>query len=676
MKNTSLLRAIALLLCLTLLCATGLAESVDGESDLLESPVQEQAEFSLAPEGAEALPDAVYAENAAEEEAVPAEDAAPAADIVAAESPALIEDADATASAEAASQAQDAVPQAPVESAPAAVEAPGIPAEDEGFEGEQQVAAAETDASGARSFAQTAAVESETWQGVNLVRAAGFTGALARVNGQLTLANVTIDGRPAREVDLGAYFTLGPTGSVAIQDDAALALSLSAFSFNKGSKKTLSVQWNGAGLAAKKAKWKTSNSKVAKVSKGKIRAKKAGTAVITATYQGATASCLVVVTDYKQVKSLKMGQKKLTLALYGSVQLGLTIKPADAFNPAITWSSSNPAVVSVDANGWVAGLSGGTATVTALSGNGKKASCKVTVKEVKPTAVKFAKPYLSLNPGNTFATRIEMTPAAVSNPAVSYSSSNAAVATVDAKGVVTVTGYGTAVITATCAADSGVKGTCRVSVLQPGHKRMEGLIIGINPGHQRKTISTLYPLAPGSSKKAKGVKTGACGKWTRVNEYETTLAIGLKLRDILTEAGATVVITRTTNDVMLTNIDRAKMLNDAGVDVALQLHCNSISNQKAEGNSAYIRTTTEWADVNRAIGEAITAAISAECGCKNLGVKVNNNYMSLNWTTTPSVLLEMGYISNKKEDELLASDEYRTRMAMGIFEGLCAYYGR
>ena len=614
MRKKGWLRGIALALCLMLPGAMGLAEEL--EIELYEAPVQEEAEFALAPEES------------------PEEIAAPALE----DAPQVAEAADA-----------------------AEVDAPQVATEAE---------------NGTRTFTETANVATETWQNVDLVRGAGFGGALAQVNGQLTLVNARIDGKPAREADLTAVFAFGPTGAIAIQDDSALSLSLSAFSFNKGSKKQLGMTFGGASVAAKRAKWSSSNKSVAKVSKGKISARKAGTAVITATYQGATATCRVIVTDYKQVKSLKLGAKKLTLALNASQPLALTIKPADAWQPAITWASSNPAIVSVDQNGWVAGLSGGVATVTATSGNGKSAKCKVTVKEVKPTAVRFTKPSHSLAPGDTVSTQIELTPAAVSNPGVTYATSNADVATVDDKGTIHVVGYGSAVITVTCAADAGVKGTCRVSVLQPGHKRLEGLVIGLNPGHQRKTIASLYPLAPGSSKKAKGVKTGACGKWTRVNEYETVLQIGLKLRDLLEEAGATVVMTRTSNDVMLTNIDRAKMLNDAGVDVALQLHCNSISNQKAEGNSAYIRTTTEHAATNRAIGECITAAISEACGCKNLGVKVNNNYMSLNWTTTPSCLLEMGYISNKKEDALLASDAYRAKMALGIFNGLCAYFGR
>ena len=702
MKMKVFLRAIALMLCLTLLGTMGLAE---GDVEAFEAPVQEEAEFALS-EPEEAAPEAVADDATAPDEApveadIPAEAApeAPVAEAPAAEEAAVVDetpaveeapDTDGTSPVEEAPASEETllVQEAPAadgtpvaEEVPVADGTPTVPETEQPEAAEvatdeaQMVAAPDTADAGTRSFSQTITVESETWKDVNLVRASGFGGALAQVNGQLTLVNATIDGKPAREADLGACFTLGPNGAVAIQDDAALALSLSAFCFNKGNKKVLSVTWNGAGVRAKKVKWATSNKKVAKVSKGKISAKKAGTALITATYEGATASCLVVVTDYKQVKSLKLNPKKMTLALYGSQQLGLTIKPADAFNPNISWTSSNPAVASVDQNGWVAGLSGGTAVITAVSGNGKKAKCKLTVKEVKPEGVAFEKPFVTLNPGKTFTSAVRMTPEAVSNPTVRYSSSNTAVATVSDSGVITAKATGIATITVTADAN-GVQNTCRVSVIEPGSARMEGLTIGINPGHQRTTITKLYPLAPGSSKKAKGVKTGACGKWTRVNEYETTLAIGLKLADLLTQQGATVVITRTTNDVMLTNIDRAKMLNDAGVDVALQLHCNSISNTKAEGNSAYIRTTTEYAEVNRAIGKCITAAISAECGCKDLGVKVNNNYMSLNWTTTPSVLLEMGYISNKKEDALLASDAYRNKMAVGIMEGLCAYFGR
>ncbi|MBQ3270700.1 MAG: N-acetylmuramoyl-L-alanine amidase [Clostridia bacterium] len=660
------------LLCCAILCGT-LAEapaeqagSVEGQ-EIFAEPVQETAPEQVAyPNDEAALIPMSAGEEAVEpvqgavaEQSVAGQEASdPVADIPAAEAPQEVSDGTA-----------EYLPQevlAPADSVPEAQPQPEAPAE---------VAPAEAPDAGVCAFGETAVVENDTWQDVNLVRADGFSGPLALVNGQLTLVNVTINGVPARDADLAAYFSLGPTGSVVIRDGGALALNLSAFSFNKGSKRTLMLTENGVEVPGKRARWASSDKKVAKVSKGVVSGKRAGTAVIAAEYNGASVRCLVAVTDFKQVKSVKFNKSKLSLALYGSVQLAVAIRPADAYDPTLTWTSSAPEIVSVDQNGWIAGLSGGKATVTATASNGKKASCKVTVEEIKPKAVRFEQSYVSLNPGNTYATRVSFEPETVSNPSVTFASDNPAVATVDASGIITANDYGKATITVT-SASSGVNSACRVSVMKPGTKRMEGLIIGINPGHQKRTVTKLYPLAPGSSQKAKGVKTGACGKWTRVNEYETVLAIGLKLKALLENEGATVVITRTTNDVMLTNIDRAKMLNDAGVDVALQLHCNSVSNQRAEGFISYIRTTTEYADVNRAIGQAIADAASAECGCVNHGVKVQNGYMSLNWTTTPSVLLEMGYISNRKEDALLATDEYRDRMAHGIMEGLCTYFGR
>ena len=205
---------------------------------------------------------------------------------------------------------------------------------------------------------------------------------------------------------------------------------------------------------------------------------------------------------------------------------------------------------------------------------------------------------------------------------------------------------------------------------------LSGLIIGINPGHQIKTISKKYPMAPGSKKTGYGVKTGACGAWTGVPEYETNLQVGLKLARRLEDLGATVVITRTENDVMLTNIDRAEMLNDAGVDVALQLHCDSVDDRSVEGCTTYYRDNGDWADENRLLAQALTDGISAETGCVNRGARVNNNYMSLNWSTTPAVLVEMGFISNQKEDKLLASDEYRDLVADGIVRALRAYFER
>ena len=457
-------------------------------------------------------------------------------------------------------------------------------------------------------------------------------------------------------------------------EPSALALNVSELILYKGVSSTLSLTFNGEPVAAKQAKWASDSAKVASVSKGKVKGLKAGEAVITATYQGETAACRVRVV--LPVSKVKLNKSSATLAQGGALTLKATLTPKNAYDLSVTWSSSKPSVASVDESGVVTGLSKGSATITATSASGRTARCKVTVKVILPKSLDFKQLYVTMHPGEQFATTVTLSPESVSDPRVIYASSDPAVATVDESGVITAVGVGTATITGTAAASAKAVNTCKVCVIEPGSARMAGLIIGINPGHQIKTIKKQYPLAPGSSETAYGVKTGACGRWTRVNEYETNLAIGLELMRILTEQGATVVITRTTNDVMLTNIDRAKMLNKAGVDVALQLHCNSSHNKTHEGLSGYIRTTGDWVAESRALSKALCREMSAATGAVNLGVKIQNKYMSLNWTTTPSVLLEMGYLSNKKEDRLLASDDYRQKMAQGICEGLCRYFGR
>lgn len=208
-------------------------------------------------------------------------------------------------------------------------------------------------------------------------------------------------------------------------------------------------------------------------------------------------------------------------------------------------------------------------------------------------------------------------------------------------------------------------------------KPLSGIKIGINPGHQKKTIKTLYPIGPGAKKKAYGVKVGAVGRVTRVPEYATNLAVGLVLKDLLEEKGAKVVITRTSNDVSLTNIERTEKMNKAHVDVAIHLHCNGSHKKSRSGLCAYVMKKYErkYYEESKTIAKYLTKAMSEETEATNNGVKTSNSYMSLNYAKTPAVLLEMGYLSNEEEDNLLSnSEKYRKKMAKGIVKGLINYF--
>ena len=676
MKNRPVLRRLALLLCLTLLFAMLPAASAEEPEDVISAAavdpeVEGQGEIPLSPSGdAGANPDAAPADPDAapsDPDAAPSDpDAAPA-------------DPDAApADPDAAPADPDAVPAAgPELDAASGEDGEDVPASGEaGAELPEEEPYPEVEGWESRFFDETLAIQSDTWSRVNLMRQHGFEGMMGAVTGTLVLSDVLFDGVAIQPSQLTDYIELGPYGAIVMDNGAKLKMNVSAFSFNRGDKRKLTLRWKGKKVDGKKAKWYSSNSGVVKVNKsGKLTAKAPGEAIIYAKYKRNWVRCKVVVTNFIYVKSVWV-PKKMTLPVNSAVQMSHSVSPANAIDAELTWWSSNPNVASVDQDGMVCGLASGKAYIYAKTANGIWNRCKVTVRYIAPSSIWFTNAFATLNPGDTFQTEYGMSPAVVSSPGVVYSTDDPGVATIDENGLITAVGVGRTRATVRSAAHGKVCGTCTVFVVEPGSGRLAGLVIGLNPGHQTRTIKKKYPLAPGSKKKAYGCKVGAAGRWTHIPEYEVVLQIGLKLQKLLTDAGATVVMTRTTNDVWLTNIQRAQILNNANVDVALQLHCNSNKKKSHHGCSAFVRTTGGWYPQSRAIGWCIINHLSAATGMTNKGVKKYNNYMSLNWTTTPSVLLEMGYMSNKTEDYLLSTDEFRDKIAQGIFDGLCEYYGR
>ena len=92
---------------------------------------------------------------------------------------------------------------------------------------------------------------------------------------------------------------------------------------------------------------------------------------------------------------------------------------------------------------------------------------------------------------------------------------------------------------------------------------LKGLVIGIDPGHQGKGNSEQEPIGPGATTTRKKVSSGTQGKWSRVPEYKVVLEVGLQLKALLEEAGATVIMSRETHNVNISNAERAKMMNEA-----------------------------------------------------------------------------------------------------------------
>lgn len=233
------------------------------------------------------------------------------------------------------------------------------------------------------------------------------------------------------------------------QDNAKLQFSSSQISVKSGSKRALSYKIVSGKKSTRVVSWSSSNSKVASVDKsGNVTAYMAGTAVITAKLSNnKTGSCTVVVTGGSggtAAGQLTLGSRKLTM------YVGKTkVLTANMDVSSLTFSSSNPKVVSVNAKGKLTAKKAGKARITVTTKDGKKAVCDVTsIIPVKKIAFSNAKSGMKIKQGQTQKLSVSITPNNASVKTLAWSSSNTGVLQVSQTGKIKAVSKGTAVITA------------------------------------------------------------------------------------------------------------------------------------------------------------------------------------------------------------------------------------
>ena len=135
--------------------------------------------------------------------------------------------------------------------------------------------------------------------------------------------------------------------------------------------------------------WRTTDSNVVTVTNdGLVTAKAVGTATVLLNI-GENASAQCKVTVVQPVTSVSLNYSSRTLDVLDTVQLTAKVLPTTAYDPSVTWSSSDPSVASVDETGFVTAHNKGTATITAktVDGSGKSGSCKITVNGIAAYSV-------------------------------------------------------------------------------------------------------------------------------------------------------------------------------------------------------------------------------------------------------------------------------------------------
>lgn len=196
------------------------------------------------------------------------------------------------------------------------------------------------------------------------------------------------------------------------------------------------------------------------------------------------------------VTGVTVAPAALTLEVGQTGALTATVAPATATNKAVTWTSSVPAIATVDASGTVKGIAPGTATITVKTADGgKTATCAVTVKEAAAPAVKVTG--ITLNHAsitvNGDLERVQLiatvAPATATDQSLTWTSSDASVASVDGAGLVTIRKKGKATVTAKANDGSGVSASCLFDVIRTvANETIDGLRIYVADGALRLAL--------------------------------------------------------------------------------------------------------------------------------------------------------------------------------------------
>ncbi len=181
-----------------------------------------------------------------------------------------------------------------------------------------------------------------------------------------------------------------------------------------------------------------------------------------------------------------------------------------------------------------------------------------------------------------------------------------------------------------------------------------------------KGSTYVIAIDPGHGGEDTGMSSAA------IDEKTADLNICEKLKVMLESQGYEVVMTRE-DDSHLTKEERVEAANSSNADLLVSVHCNYSEEDTAISG---VRVNYAAGDKeSKALAENIDAALVKETGAGNQGSR-SCDFVIVNDTDMPAVLVEAGYLSNESEGSSLADDVYENSVAKGIAKGVLATLNR
>lgn len=203
-------------------------------------------------------------------------------------------------------------------------------------------------------------------------------------------------------------------------------------------------------------------------------------------------------------------------------------------------------------------------------------------------------------------------------------------------------------------------------------------LVVIDPGHQQKANLNLEPIGPGATTQKYKVTDGTTGVVTKKREAVLVLEMAFLLKEKLEEKGIQVLMTRTSQDVDISNKERATFANNHKANLFLRLHADGSENPNQSGFAVLTPAegspyTKEIYAESLQISQMIVNKMRENQQVKVNGIKFRDDLSGFNWSKVPGVLLELGFMSNHEEDKKLSDPQYVNSLLQSVTDSVDAY---